>query len=141
MIKRTPQEIADFFKCYVAMDADGEWVMYEEKPKRFDVYWNLPNGHSQSLFESFIEDIENHDWKDSLHEPSTKDAPHISEVHTHMEYQVVTDPDAGELFKRINALLSKGWRPQGGIAVEHLESNEDDPSGYILYQAMVRGIE
>lgn len=140
MIKRTPQEIADFYGCYVAMTEDGYWYMYEKKPKRLDGYWDSPDGYSQILSDSFMKDTEDHDWT-VLIEPSTKDAAHISEVHTHMEYQVVTDPDAGELFKRINALLSKGWRPQGGVAVEHLESDEDCSSGYILYQAMVRGIE
>ena len=32
MIKRTPQEIADFFQCYVAQDEDGDWYMYKDKP-------------------------------------------------------------------------------------------------------------
>ena len=34
MIKRTPQEIADFFQCYVAQDEDGDWYMYKDKPMR-----------------------------------------------------------------------------------------------------------
>ena len=32
MIKRTPQEIADFWKCYVAMDRNGKWNIYENRP-------------------------------------------------------------------------------------------------------------
>ena len=34
MIKRTPQEIADFFQCYVAQDESGEWYMYKDIPIR-----------------------------------------------------------------------------------------------------------
>lgn len=30
--KRTPQEIADFFDCYVAMDWNGAWYLYEYEP-------------------------------------------------------------------------------------------------------------
>lgn len=30
--KRTPQEIADFFGCYVAMDWNGAWYLYEYEP-------------------------------------------------------------------------------------------------------------
>ena len=30
--KRTPQEIADFFGCYVAMDEDGSWHLFTEEP-------------------------------------------------------------------------------------------------------------
>lgn len=30
--RRTPQEIADFFNCYVAMDWNGDWYLYEYEP-------------------------------------------------------------------------------------------------------------
>lgn len=30
--RRTPQEIADFFGCYVAMDEDGSWHLFTEEP-------------------------------------------------------------------------------------------------------------
>lgn len=37
--KRTPQEIADFFNCYVAMDKDGLWNLYEGKPMICEGRW------------------------------------------------------------------------------------------------------
>ena len=44
--KRTPQEIADFFNCYVAMDKNGDWYLYEELPYIIpkDFYWGSSRG-------------------------------------------------------------------------------------------------
>lgn len=39
--KRTPQEIADFFNCYVAMDKDGLWYLYEGKPMVCEGRWKV----------------------------------------------------------------------------------------------------
>lgn len=39
--KRTPQEIADFFGCYVAMDKDGLWYLYEGKPMVCEGRWKV----------------------------------------------------------------------------------------------------
>ena len=32
MIRRTPQDIADFFGCYVAQNEKGRWKLYCAKP-------------------------------------------------------------------------------------------------------------
>ena len=37
--KRTPQEIADFFNCYVAMDKDEIWYLYEDIPQMSESIW------------------------------------------------------------------------------------------------------
>ena len=43
MIKRTPQEIADFFGCYVARDADRRWHVFKEKPELNLGYYRKEN--------------------------------------------------------------------------------------------------
>lgn len=156
MIKRTPQEIADFFQGYIAQDRDGKWYIYFEKPVLGPDLWISAGGMAISL-NRFIKEEFEHDWT-ILYEPrnitpesgniNSKSGencqksdlcPHQSAVHTHQEYQVIADPDASNLFSRVNRLLADGWRPQGGIAVEHIDGEND--SGYILYQAMVRGLQ
>ena len=168
MIKRTPQEIADFWQCYVAMDKNGEWYAFSKKPELGSVNpsrWDNEDESCQYVcITGFVECDTDHDWT-KLYEPydsrmqnpfyaladefitkakkagflDDDTAPHQSQVHTHQEYQVIADPDASNLFSRVNRLLADGWRPQGGIAVEHIDGEND--SGYILYQAMVRGLQ
>ena len=183
MIRRTPQEIADFFQGYIAQDRDGKWYIYFEKPVLGpDDLWISAGGMAISL-NRFIKEEFEHSWT-TLYEPrditpksgnineesgkncqksdlypylpdsdisaksycpdskdsgSKDSAPHQSQVHTHQEYQVIADPNACDLFSRVNNLIAEGWRPQGGIAVEHIDGEND--SGYILYQAMVRGLQ
>ncbi len=55
--RRTPQEIADFFNCYVAMDKDGMWCLYVEEPTIVTVIkdgWRLKNPRRDSFL--FIND-------------------------------------------------------------------------------------
>lgn len=70
--RRTPQEFADFFNCYVAMDKDGEWYLYSEEPRFGSYSWNSSKGlfrHMDSLgFLSFIIVTENHNWR-TLYRP------------------------------------------------------------------------
>lgn len=70
--RRTPQEIADFFNCYVAMDKDGEWYLYSEEPRFGSYSWKSSKGlfrHMDSLgFLSFIIVTENHNWR-TLYRP------------------------------------------------------------------------
>ena len=144
MIKRLPQEIADFFGCYVAQDKSGDWYLYEKAPvlDLSEAMWIDGGRSAKAPHEAFMAVTEDHDWK-KLYSPKPADsdnkASHQSQVHVHQEYQVIADPGASNLFSRVNRLLADGWRPQGGIAVEHIDGEND--SGYILYQAMVRGIE
>lgn len=70
--RRTPQEFADFFNCYVAMDKDGEWYLYSEEPRFGSYSWESSKGlfrHMDSLgFLSFIIVTENHNWR-TLYRP------------------------------------------------------------------------
>ena len=74
MIKRTPQEIADFFGCYVAMDKSGRWYVYRNKPERRekDSFWFEPLSFSLYLNDSLIDIPASHDWT-TLYEPAIKE--------------------------------------------------------------------
>lgn len=74
MIKKTPQEIADFFGCYVAMDKSGRWYVYRNKPERRekDSFWFEPLSFSLYLNDSLIDIPANHDWH-TLYEPAIKE--------------------------------------------------------------------
>lgn len=57
--RRTPQEFADFFNCYVAMDEDGYWYLYNEEPiiGKGDFSWSTANcgtGEILVISESFL---------------------------------------------------------------------------------------
>lgn len=76
MIKRTPQEIADFLGCYVAMDTDGDWFAYSEKPqidKTGDCWYTLHSYKDVYLLRpDFIDIPINHNWH-TLYEPALKE--------------------------------------------------------------------
>ena len=89
--KRTPQEIADFFNCYVAMDEDGYWYLYSEEPiiVKGDFiccsmahYWSIANcdtGEILAISKSFLllNAEEDHDWR-TLYRPHRE--PIVMEV-------------------------------------------------------------
>ena len=148
MIKRTPQEFADFFQCYVAKNKVGSWFMYSTKPKINEGcgWWTSDTGKDDVLIpDRFIETPKNYDWK-KLYEPQDinektenlgrncqKDdlCPHQSEVHTHKEYIIVGGGDNRmSLARTIVNNMDEGWKLLGGIAVDK----------GLFYQAMVRGI-
>lgn len=57
--RRTPQEIADFFDCYVAMDEDGYWYLYSGEPilRKGDMSWkvrDVDTGDILSISECFL---------------------------------------------------------------------------------------
>lgn len=75
--KRTPQEIADFFNCYVAMDWNDAWYLYEYEPmlsysakkwfgKRGECTAFGSNVNSSAFL--FIEISENSNWR-TLYRP------------------------------------------------------------------------
>lgn len=70
MIKRTPQEIADFFQCYVAQDSTGYWFVYEDRPRPSAIYelWNSSTGDRSCIFSRLINVPAVHDWT-HLYEP------------------------------------------------------------------------
>ena len=160
MIKRTPQEIADFFQCYVAQDDSGVWFLHAIKPNKGVKEWVEASSNIVIIFSDLVDIPKDHDWT-HLYEPQKTIfpestvineesgrncqkhdlCPHQSEVHTHKEYDVVGSDDLSRMKHDISALMEQGWKLQGGIAVEHLSMAD----GYVndvpvFYQAMVRGV-
>ena len=84
MIKRTPQEIADFFQGYIAMNENGYWYFYDEEPCN-----NYKNGwlgkRGRYIDNLLIKNDENIDWKDSLCKPNT-DLGIESDIHSIADY-------------------------------------------------------
>ena len=68
MIKRTLQEIADFFGCWVAMDSNGEFYAYRSRPTIDKNHWFASETDNLELVTHFVE--YSGDWKDSLTAPS-----------------------------------------------------------------------
>lgn len=150
MIKRLPQEIADFTGCYVAQTATGYWFLSEEKPPlrsygwitrdRYDlpdVFVDVPEGHSwEFLYEprpysTEIEDSDNKDLPYSEERPdSDNKASHQSQVHVHQEYAMLSYYSSESLAKAVNGFLGDGWKLYGNPF-----AGED-----CLYQAIVRGL-
>ena len=153
MIKRTPQEIADFFRCYVIMDSNGAWFITTEKPDKKVLDWTAQRYTRWQRIGDFMIDVPaDHDWT-HLYEPRkiTPESGIINEesgrncqkpdlytcqgeVHTHKEYRIVTahkEIDSEAFSKGVMAWIERGWRPAGGISF--------DKHG-CPYQAMVRGV-
>ena len=62
MRKRTPQEIADFFGCYIAQDRDGSWYLYDEKPIEWSVYGTWSTEKAAIKINELVITPECHDW-------------------------------------------------------------------------------
>ena len=65
MIKHTPQEIADFFGCYVAQDKEGPWYLYYdgEEPIQWSYSkWYVDSGRYIDITK-FVIEPENHNWR------------------------------------------------------------------------------
>lgn len=139
MNKHTPQEIADFFQCYVAQNKNGNWSIFYRKPSIYEKegWWMAQNTISTYITE-LIDAPEDHDWT-HLYEPNKPD--HASEVFIHKEYVVAEGNRIQDLSKKVNTLLSHGWKLQGGVAIEHFPESDGYKEGSaVFYQAMVRGI-
>lgn len=146
MKKRHPQEIADFFQCYVAQDGTGHFQMYSEKPtfimedQDFGVenVWCMvgkPQGRTEYIT-SFVDIPEDHDFH-TLYEPSKpKDkAPHQSDVHLGDRYVLLGEFQPSDLMRNVEQHLNMGFKLYGNPFV-----GPDTSYGYIHYQAMVRGL-
>ena len=162
MIKRTPQEIADFFGCYVAQDKDGDWYIYEKAPalELFDAMWKDGGRSAKTPHEAFMAVPDDHDWT-HLYEPQGKEGKtsgkfpcsdnkskdcysdqavsenkpdHLGEVYTHKEYRIVT------AHKEIDSeSFAKGvmaWVERGWIPTGGISFDKQG----CPYQAMVRGV-
>lgn len=81
MIKRTPQEIADFFGCYVVMDKSGRWYVYRNKPERRekDNVWDNLTGYCLYLDCYFVDIPANHDWT-TLYEPALTEKKKVKKL-------------------------------------------------------------
>ena len=72
MIKRTPQEIADFYGCYVAQDRwDEAWCFYGDRPIRGQQGWHAL-GYLGKIPREFIDVPADHDWT-KFYEPQGKE--------------------------------------------------------------------
>ena len=160
MIKRTPQEIADFFGCYVAQDGNGYWHMFNMKPTLIKSTcvnpnvkaWYL-NDHDcvryACLYEGWVDVPSDHDWT-HLYEPhpdNKSDGCYADKADSdnkpgeRKEYAIVEGKRTQDLAGKVNVMLDHGWNPQGGIAVEYLPESDGYKEGSeIFYQAMVRGV-
>ena len=143
MIRRSPQEIADFFGCYVAQDEAGNWFLYQDKPALINESWSVPENSILLLNEELINVPVNHHWR-CLYEPRMQkpERPdHASEVFIHKEYVVAEGNRTQDLSRKVNILLNHGWKLQGGVTVEHLPISDGYvEDGAVFYQAMVRGV-
>ena len=143
MIKRDPQEIADFFGCKVKVN-----------PYTYNVdLWDTNNDikecvgymkHHLVLTSNMADGKLTYEPQGNSLNSENKDGPyyqdsensenkHQIEVYTNKEYCVVVASDFESLKKRVQNMMSSEWKPQGGIVVEHLKD-------VFFYQAMVRGI-
>ena len=129
MIKRTPQEIADFFGCEI------EIVSYENAVALWEIGKNKCFGRIglEALLSSNQECNKEASYSEKA--PVSENKPdHLGEVYTHKEYRIVTahkEIDSESFAKGVMAWVERGWIPTGGISF--------DKQG-CPYQAMVRGI-
>ena len=154
MIKRTPQEIADFFGFYVFSSYKGGWFMADIKPELKATGWILPNGGYRLEIKRLVEAPSDHDWT-HLYEPCLRNTcekrmenaritqeprtnpDHIGEVYTHREYRIESSQEIEPLNNRIATLMGQGWEPCGGVSVRN---DTSAMHGAVYYQAMVRGV-
>ena len=158
MNNRTPQEIADFFGCYVFSTFKGGWHLSTEKPELRATGWVLPNGGYRWEIKHLVDSPVNRDWThlyeprysenqaDSDNKPDPyyakqpdSDNKHQSEVYTHQEYCILAHNLSRTLSKMVIENMGNGWRPVGGVAVEPLSGEYEHPE-CVFYQAMVRGV-
>ena len=63
MIKRTPQEIADFFGCYVLMSVSGDWYITTEKPDKDTLNWKIQRYNRwHEIIDFMIDAPVDHNW-------------------------------------------------------------------------------
>ena len=160
MIKRTPQEIADIFGCYVAQTATGYWFLSEEKPPLRSYGWITRDRYD--LPDGFVNVPEGHSW-DHLYEPQGKegktegDLPYFTETadsdnkqDAYSEKQA--DSDNKEAPHQSQVHVHQEYAVFRAEDIQELEAvvNESIPEGWmptggivihndLFYQAMVRG--
>ena len=140
MIKRTPQEIADFFGCYVAKRNNlSLWTLHSEKPELNGDGWKgSPLMIRGDLHPSLVNVPPDHDWT-HLYKPNPDnkgdaylaDSPKVN----NKEYIMVVGADVDELSANVSEMMNEGWIPIEDPGYAKLI----DESAF-WYQAMVRGV-
>ena len=159
MIKRGPQEIADFFGCYVAQDEDGGWYMYKDKPMRNEDrgIWvgsiddplripymtvEIPDNHFWTIlyepqpYSEKSADSNNKEASCSEKAPVSENKPdHTSEIYTEKEFKLIPAFDPARLEAMISDYLNDGFTLYGNPFVV-----EDRKYGPMIIQAIARGV-
>ena len=139
MNQHTPQEWADITGCYVARDKNRCcFTLYESKPEpNFKEEWwcNMGEDFGDLPYGAVPEEYYTHDWT-HLYEPRKADnAPHQSEVFIGERYVLLGEFQPDSLMQKVEEYLDKGFKPYGNPFVINVERY-----GYMLHQAMVRGL-
>lgn len=147
MIKRTQQEIADFFGCKVQVNpytsSANLWDANDEIKECVGCLnhqlMHMSNTDDDKLTYEHQEKQENSGNKDGSYyqDSENSDNKHQSEVHTHKEYCVIKNETPAGLSKQATKLIDKGYKPVGGISIGY--EYGACPRQY-FYQAMVRGV-
>lgn len=154
MIKRTPQEISDFFGCYVAQDDERNWWIYENKPFLDGDCWQS-DGKCFEVEEYLIEiDVpEDHIWTKvyspnasenltcssstvskmekivGISEKETSSIADNKEQHvTYPQYIVACGGSLATIEESVNFYMSEGYLPFGSLGV----------NGHWIYQPMIK---
>ena len=73
MIKRSPQEVADFFGCHVVKDSDLSWLLFLEEPVRVESAKTWDGNHSGRIYEELVDSSEGFEEK-TIYKPQPVDA-------------------------------------------------------------------
>lgn len=149
MIRRTPQEIADFFGCYVAQDDERNWWIYENKPVLDGDCW-LTGGKSDEITRYLVETPEDHVWTKiyspnvsenltsstvsemekvagiSKKETTREDSAEIAQAKDH--YVIAYGDCIAGLTVSVNAYLADGYKLYGNLVIDNGE----------FYQSMIK---
>lgn len=145
MIKRSPQEIADFFGCKVQVNpytfSANLWDANDEIKEGLG-YLNhklihMSNTADDNLTYEPQEKQENSGNKDGSYYQDSENSEnkHQSEVHIGARYVLLGEFNPYELMRKIDELLNDGFKLYGNPFV-----GPETSYGYIHYQAMVRGL-
>lgn len=143
MIRRTPQEIADFFGCYVAQNGNGYWYAYEKEPTIVGTVWESPsNSGSGMIGMDLIARSDHPDWT-KLYSPNVSENPTGSTVSKTENVEVISEKETTSnkddyvlaygdciagLTGSVNTYLSEGYMLCGNLVVD----------GNNFYQPMIK---
>lgn len=127
MKKHTPQEIANFFDCYVAEDKNHKWHMFPSKAPSissdFPEEWRTLPYDAILINKALLEIPYYHKWTD-LYIPEKENCD--------IQYSIASAQNPVALERVVSAYIRQGYIPLGGVSV--------GPEG-LMYQAVVKGNE